>query len=249
MRSIFLLFIIVAACTAGCSLPKVKSDAKPITHEKLTEVLKDYVATDGMVDYAGLAQDSLRLNDYLALLETRHPNKSWTSDERMAYWINAYNAFTLRLIIRNYPTESIKDLAGSIYKINTPWDIRFIYIEGYDYDLNNIEHDILRKEWDEPRIHFAVNCASISCPILRNEAYEAATLDAQLDDAARQFINDPKRNTITADAIEISKLFKWFKSDFTKKGDLIDFLNRYSSTTINANASIDHKDYDWSLNE
>ncbi len=249
MRSIILLFIIVAACTAGCSLPKVKSDAKPITHEKLTEVLKDYVATDGMVDYASLAQDSLRLNDYLSLLETRHPNKSWTSDERMAYWINAYNAFTLRLIIRNYPTESIKDLAGSIYKINTPWDIRFIYIEGYDYDLNNIEHDILRKEWDEPRIHFAVNCASISCPILRNEAFEAATLDAQLDDAARQFINDPKRNTITADAIEISKIFKWFKGDFTKKGDLIAFLNRYSATTINANASIDHKDYDWSLNE
>lgn len=244
----FTSFLLLAALTAGCALPKVKSNAKPISHELLSEVLNDFVSEDGAVDYAGLQQDSLRLNRYLELLETHHPNSSWSSDERKAYWINAYNAFTLRLIIRNYPVESIKDLGGAIYKVNTPWDIRFIYIEGYDYDLNNIEHDILRKEWEDPRIHFAINCASISCPVMLNTAYEADQLEAQLDRAARLFINDTKRNKIEGDQVELSKIFRWFKGDFTREGNLIEFLNRYAETRIEDGASIRYLDYDWGLN-
>lgn len=244
-----LLFFFFAACTAGCSLPRVKSDARPITHEALTAVLTDYVSIEGKVNYAGLQKDSLRLNAYLDVVERHHPNVSWTSDQRKAYWINAYNAFTLRLIIRNYPTASIKDLAGSIYKINTPWDIRFIYIEGHDYDLNNIEHDILRKEWQDPRIHFAVNCASVSCPILHNAAYEAETLDAQLDEAAVRFINDRSRNTLHPESPELSRIFKWFSGDFEREVKLIEYINRYAEQKINADARISYQEYDWNLNE
>lgn len=242
------IILLCSALTAGCALPKVKSNAKPVSHALLSEVLNDYVSVDGHVDYAGLQQDSLRLNQYLELLETHHPNGSWTSNERKAYWINAYNAFTLRLIIRNYPVESIKELGGAIYKVNTPWDIRFIIIEGYDYDLNNIEHDILRKEWQDARIHFAVNCASVSCPILMNTAYEPSTLDEQLDHAARLFINDPERNKLSENRAELSKIFRWFSGDFTREGALIDFINRYAEDPVSANASITYLDYDWGLN-
>lgn len=242
------LLIFLTALTAGCALPKVKSTAKPVSHELLSEVLNDYVSVDGRVDYGGLQQDSLRLNRYLELLENHHPNSSWSSDQRKAYWINAYNAFTLRLIIRNYPTESIKELGGAIYKVNTPWDIRFIFIEGYDYDLNNIEHDILRKEWQDPRIHFAINCASVSCPILLNTAYEADGLNAQLDLAAKRFINDAERNILSGNVAQLSKIFRWFKGDFTREGDLIAFINRYADRPLNADASIGYLDYDWGLN-
>ncbi len=243
-----LIFVLFSALTAGCALPKVKSNAKPITHELLSEVLSTHVSEDGRVDYAGLQQDSTRLNRYLDLVETHHPNGSWSSDERKAYWINAYNAFTLRLIIRNYPVESIKDLGGVIYKVNTPWDIRFIMIEGYDYDLNNIEHDILRKEWQDPRIHFAINCASVSCPVLLNTAYEADALDTQLDRAARRFINDPERNKLSETTAELSKIFKWFKGDFTRETDLIGFINRYADRQLSDQASIAYLDYNWALN-
>jgi hypothetical protein len=251
MRAILpkMIFFFFSALTAGCSLPRVKSDARPITHEALTAVLADYVSTDGRVNYSGLQADSLRLNAYLDVIERHHPNASWTSNQKKAYWINAYNAFTLRLIIRNYPTASIKDLAGSLYKINTPWDIRFIVIEGQDYDLNNIEHDILRKEWQDARIHFAVNCASVSCPILLNAAYEAETLDAQLDAAAHRFINDSSRNTLNAENPELSRIFKWFSGDFQRDGNLIDFINRYAEMKINSSADVSFKTYDWNLNE
>lgn len=249
LLQLFALFIFITAYTAGCSLPRVKSDAPPVTHEAFSNLLSKHVSDAGEVDYSGLQNDSLELNEYLDVLKRHHPNKGWTSDERKAYWINAYNAFTLQLVIRNYPTESIKDLGGSLYKINTPWDIRFIYIEGQDYDLNNIEHDILRKEWKDPRIHFAVNCASVSCPILWNQAYEAAKLDEQLDEAAKRFINDPKRNTIQGDRAELSRIFKWFKGDFTREESLVAFINRYSNSPLSAEAEIEYLEYDWKLND
>lgn len=244
-----IVILLISALPAGCSLPKVNSNARPIVHQSLTTLLQKHVSSDGRVNYASLKADSNALNDYLGLLEHHHPNKGWTSNERKAYWINTYNAFTLRLIIRNYPVSSIKDLGGAVYKVNTPWDIRFITIEGYNYDLNNIEHDILRKEWSDARIHFAVNCASVSCPILANTAYEAATLDTQLDEAARRFINDPTRNRLSNDEAELSKIFRWFKGDFTRKGNLIDFINHYAENPLNASASINYLDYDWNLNE
>lgn len=245
----FVLFVLLAAFTAGCSLPRVKSDAPPVTHEALSKLLRKHVSDAGQVDYLALQNDSLALNQYLEVLKRHHPNKGWTSDERKAYWINAYNAFTLQLVIRSYPVESIKDLGGSLYKINTPWDIRFIFIEGQDYDLNNIEHDILRKEWNDPRIHFAINCASVSCPILWNQAYEAPKLDEQLDAAARRFINDPERNRIGEGKAEISRIFKWFKGDFTQNEDLPAFINRYSAIPLNSSTEIEYMEYDWTLND
>ena len=211
------------------------------THQKWNELLKKHVSENGNVDYKGFKKEEAALQSYLELLSKNLPEKSWTKNATLAYWINAYNAFTVKLILDNYPVKSIK-------KINSPWDKEFINLGNKKYSLGQIEHKILRK-MNEPRIHFAINCASYSCPNLLNEAYTEKYLNNQLDAAAKSFINDKTKNNITANNIEISSIFDWFTSDFKKKGTLIDFLNKYSSVKINVKAKIRYKEYNWNLNE
>lgn len=221
-------------------------------HEVWDELLQKHIDEKGFVKYNGFISDSLQLNLYLDQLQKHPPDKqSWTTEEQLAYWINAYNAFTIKLIIDNYPLESIKDIGSGIQIpfVSSPWDIKFIKIGGKKLDLNNIEHSILRKEFDEPRIHFAVNCASFSCPKLRGEAFVASKLDMQLDEQARDFINDLERNAISKDQVQVSKIFSWFKGDFTKAGSLREYLNQYSRVKIREKTKIKFMDYDWSLNQ
>lgn len=231
----------------GCSNGKSISDAEPVSHNEWDELVKKHVTEEGHVDYEGFISDSVSLNSYLNLLSAHHPNNKWSDDEQLAYWINAYNAFTVKLILDNWPVESIKDIAGGIPFVNTPWDVKFIEIEGEKYDLNNIEHGIIRKEFDEPRIHFAVNCAAVSCPKLRNEAYTADSLDKQLDDQAKDFINGPK-NEITANSANLSRIFKWYGGDFTDEMTLREYVNQFATTKIGERVDIEFKDYDWKLN-
>lgn len=170
----------------------------------------------------------------------------------MAYWINAYNAFTIKLISNYYPIKSIKDIGSSIQIpfVNTPWDIKFITLGKEKMDLNTIEHGKLRKLFDDPRIHMALVCASKSCPILLNEAYDPKRLDAQLNQQAKAFLSDPFRNKISADNPQLSMIFKWYSMDFNKNGGSVrEFINRYSSVKIKPDAKISHIDYDWGLNE
>ncbi len=221
-----------------------------LSHAAFNELLNKHVTSEGVVDYKGFIKDSVQFNKYLKTLSKNPPNKkTWSANERKAFWINAYNAFTIKLIIDNYPVKSIKELGGSIYKINTPWDKRFINVGGETLDLNNIEHAKLRREFDDPRIHFAVVCASRSCPKLQNEAFVASKLDQQMDKAGRDFLNNTFRNRISSNKAELSSIFKWYKSDFTKSGSLIAFLNKYSPVKISEKAEISYLDYDWSLNE
>lgn len=226
-------------------------DSRPITHTAFTALLQKYVAASGKVNYRGLLKDSTALAHYLRTLSEQPPGKKWSREEQLAYWINAYNGFTLQLILRHYPVKSIKDI-GSTIKIpfvNTPWDQKFIRIGNRYIDLNEIEHGILRKKFNEPRIHFAIVCASVSCPKLLNEAYTAEKLNQQLTQQAKAFINDPNRNRISADEAQLSKIFSWFKGDFTKNGSLIDFLNTYSQVKIKPTANLSSLDYNWDLNE
>jgi len=226
------------------------SSIKP-DHKIWNDLLNNYVDDNGLVDYQGFASDRKKLQSYLEDLTANPPDKNtWTQEEQIAYWINAYNAFTVELILEYKPAGSIKDIGSKIQVpfINSPWDIKFIEIKGEKLDLNNIEHDILRNEFAEPRIHFAIVCASFSCPKLRKEAFVADKLEDQLTEQSSLFINDPSRNEITGSSIRISKIFQWFKGDFTKSETLIEFINKYSKTPINKNAQIDYKDYDWNLN-
>ncbi len=242
MKKLFLFItcLFAAVCTFAQKAP---------SHQQWDKLLKKHVNASGLVNYKGFQKDKAELDAYLKTLSDNAPQSNWSTSEQKAYWINAYNAFTVSLILQHYPVKSIKDIAGNIYKINTPWDIRFINIGGKKYDLNNIEHGILRKKFDDPRIHFALVCASISCPRLRNEAYTAAKLDAQLEDAGKEFLNDKSKNNITAGKAELSKYFSWYKGDFTKNGSLADFINKYSQTKINGDTKIKSLDYNWSLNE
>ncbi|WP_434036934.1 DUF547 domain-containing protein [Formosa sp. 4Alg 33] len=210
-----------------------------VDHAQWTALLSKYVTKEGKVDYKGFKTDEKALHDYLDILKSNAPSEFWSEKETLAYWINAYNAFTVQLILDNPGVKSITD-------IQDPWDKTFIIIDNKTYSLGYIEHNILRKV-DEPRIHFAINCASYSCPILLNEAYTADRLDAQLEVASYRFVNDTTKNTITKEAIEISKIFEWFAEDFEAEG-IIDFLDTYSTVKINDNAQVTYKDYNWSLN-
>ncbi len=242
--------VIWFTCT-NCRSIKRNTDSKPVTHEKWNALLKKYVHDDGLVDYKGFMRDTAALNDYLHVVESAHPSdKNWSRNEQMAYWINAYNAYTIQLILRNYPLASIKDIKKGVAFVNSVWDIKFIHIQGFTYDLNNIEHNILRPVFKDARIHAAVNCASYSCPKLMNEAYTADKLEKQLDAGMRAFVNDPKRNQIKADQAKISEIFKWFKGDFDRDGGSVrEFLNKYSTVKLTKNTDISHLDYDWKLNE
>lgn len=216
--------------------------AAQVSHVAWDQLVKTYVSASGNVNYKGF--DKTALNDYLQTLSANPPQSGWSADAQKAYWINAYNAFTVSLVLENYPLKSIKDIGG-VFK--SPWDKSFITIGGKTYTLNQIEHDILRKQFNDPRIHFAIVCASRSCPVLRREAYEASALDRQLDEQTKIFLNDPSKNRVSSG--HVSKIFDWFKSDFTKNGTVIDFLNRYADSKIDPKTSIEFLDYDWSLNE
>lgn len=217
------------------------SISKKMCHDSWDLFLKKHVNDNGVVDYKSIKNDEAALNLYLTSLSKNTPDDSWSKDEKMAYWINVYNAFTIKLIIDHYPISSIKD-------IEKPWDIKFIELGKNIYSLNDIEHEILRK-MDDPRIHFGIVCASISCPKLQNEAFVASKLNSQLNSATKEFLADSSRNNLSENTIEISKIFKWFLKDFNKDGTLIDFLNKYSDVTISPNTKKTFKEYNWNLNE
>lgn len=251
LSAAFLATFLLWFTCSNCRSIKRNVESKPVTHEIWDGLLKKHVGKDGMVNYKGFLRDSAELNRYLRLLETAHPSdKNWSREEQMAYWINAYNAYTVQLIVRNYPTQSIKDIKRGVAFVNSVWDIKFIKIQGFTYDLNNIEHNILRPVFKDARIHAAVNCASYSCPKLLNEAFTAKRLEEQLEASMRDFVNDPLRNQITADKAKVSEIFKWFKGDFERDaGSVRKYLNKYSKVKIADNTEIGHLDYQWALNE
>lgn len=249
-RIIAILSFAIFFVTSCKTISGVKSESNPISHAAWNTLLQKHVTPDGWVNYKGIIEDKADFEKYLTLLSNNHPNeKNWTEKERFAYWINAYNAFTVKLVVDHYPVMSIKDIKNGVPFVNTVWDIKFIMIEGQEYDLNNIEHGIIRPKFNDSRAHFAVNCASYSCPKLLNEAFVAEKLDKQLDEAAIAFVTDEKRNIITPDKVQLSKLFKWYKGDFTGETDLFGYINQYSPVKINSGASVSHLDYGWSLNE
>ncbi len=215
---------------------------KNFDHATWDQALLLNVFEDGSVNYAGFMKDSSLLYRYFQELSENRPETSWSTEEQMAYWINAYNAYTIKLIIDSYPLNSIKDL-------KKPWDKKFIKIDGDWLSLNDIEHKILRKFGDS-RIHFAINCASISCPVIWNRAFTADNLHDALNSQAEKFINDPSRNVITATTVRLSKIFSWYKRDFKKDDeDLKAFINQYANIKITNQNNLGFLDYNWRLNE
>ena len=214
------------------------------THQLWDELLLKYVSKNGSVNYKSFKTEHKKLLDYLYVLNLLYSNeafKTLSKDQKLAFWINAYNAMTIDLILRHYPIKSIKD-------IDNPWDLRYWKLGEKWYNLNDIEHKILRK-MDEPRIHFAIVCASISCPKLLNKAYNASNLEEQLTKVTKDFLSDSTKNNISENSLRLSKIFQWFAKDFKQNGNIVDFLNQHSEIKISAKAKKSFKKYDWDLNE
>jgi len=242
-------------------LSAVTASAAPASHALLTAILADHVK-GGLVDYRALKTDA-RLPRYLGQLAATAPAALPTDQDRLALWLNAYNAYTLKLIIDREPAKSITEIGtggiviGSLLK-TTAWDIRFADIGGKKYTLNEIEHEVIRAQFKDARAHFALNCASGSCPILRTEAYEAAQLDSQLDEQGRLFLRDSTRNRfdLPAKTAHLSSIFKWYGKDFGSD-DRAALLAaaKYAAPEIRAALEADPAAwkvqfiaYDWSLN-
>jgi hypothetical protein len=220
--------------------------ADPVSHSDFDALLKKHVTTSGKVDYEGFKTDKAKLQKYCDLLSDNKPKTTWTSNQKKAYWMNAYNAFAILLVVNNYPVASIKDIGSWTKEV---WDMKFFKIGGVEMSLSHIEHKILRVDFTDPRIHAGINCASYSCPNLYNKAFTEDNVEESLTKLMKDFVNDKLKNKITATSIQISEIFKWFKEDFTKGQTLIEFLNKYSDVKINKDAKVSYMKYNWTLNK
>jgi hypothetical protein len=212
---------------------------KPFSHAIWNDLLQKHVSAAGKVNYVGFKQDKAKLQSYLDLLAANEPSAKSKNDQ-IAYWINAYNAFTIDLILDNYPITSILKLDNG-----KTWHVQRITIGGKKYSLDDIEKKILIGKFKEPRVHFAVNCAAKSCPPLKNKAWEGSSLNADLDRAAMNFVNNTAYNKIDQKTAALSQIFNWYKGDF---GDVNAFINKYANQQITAKTKVSYNEYNWDLN-
>jgi len=208
-------------------------------HQIWNTLLKKHVSSTGVVNYKGFKLDRSLLENYLKSLVGPFEMKSWSTYEKMAYWINTYNAYTVKLVVDIYPLKSIKDLHNG-----KPWSQSLVYANDTYYTLDDVQKKILMPQFGDPRIHFAINCAAKSCPPLANQAYTKGNVNNLLESQTQSFINS-SFNNIDAKKATLSNIFDWYASDFD---DVISFINKYSVKKIDGKTKINYNDYDWSLN-
>lgn len=264
-RLVFLVTILVLVCAA---LPAYAFDQK---HTIWNQLLSQHVVwinggVASRVDYSGFQQDWAKLEKYLQSLSAVSPEAfhSWTRKQQLAFLINAYNAFTLSLILAHYPgIDSIKDLGGPFGIFSTPWSKSFFTLLGSQRMLDELEQRI--RSYHDPRIHFAINCASVGCPALRPEAYVASRLNAQLHDQMVRFLTDRSRNRYDSDAntLRVSHIFDWYRDDFSHGyhgiGSVKALFARFAELLADKpevqrriraqEVPIEFQPYDWSLND
>lgn len=265
----FARFILALALTLPLGSALAQFDPQ---HKAWTGLLaKHVVLIDGgkasQVRYAGMAKDRASLKAYLDALGRvgEQEFRTWAKPQQLAFLINAYNAGMVELVLTRYPDiKSVWDF-GKVF--NNPFKKRFIRLFGRDYSLDMIEHDTIRAKgaYDEPRIHFAVNCASVGCPMLREEAYVGERLDAQLEEQTRRFLSDRSRNRYDAssNSLEVSEIFKWYREDFesgygglrsrdqffAKYAAQLSDMPQHQERVRELKAEIRHLDYNWALND
>ncbi|MBI4963612.1 MAG: DUF547 domain-containing protein [Desulfomonile tiedjei] len=221
-------FLLVAA-------PGATAAEKPFSYEDYAEILAAYVDDRGMVNYAALKEHRGRLDAFVQRIADLTPSTydKWNDSEKIAFWINAYNALTLRAIVDHYPIKpgllsSFRFPKNSIRQIPGVWDKLQFKVMGRQMTLDGIEHDTLRSKFDEPRIHLALVCAAMGCPPLRNEPFTGAKLELQLSDQTMRFLKDPDKFRIdgTGGYVYLSSIFKWFGEDFIKNYGTDKFTDR-----------------------
>lgn len=265
-------------CLLLLSLPfgwsPAHADGFDHTHHQFTQLLSQ-VVTDNKVNYRALRADPSRLDAYLQALAapSRAEFERWSREQQIAYWINAYNASVLKAIVNAYPIKR-KGFKGLVFPSNSIWQIPGVWkkltqplVGGEAHSLDQIEHDILRPQYNEPRIHFAVVCASIGCPPLRSEAFAAKRLDEQLRDQAKQFLSDRTHGAVIDEKqLRVSRIFKWFGEDFTqyapqhcksgrrKPAGVVAFVAQFVGNKVledycDGRVRLKYLDYDWHLND
>lgn len=270
---VWLVVLPALALRAVEAAPKAQLWPRWQAHDPISEAVIDHAAWDAFLDrylvrgddginrvaYADVtAADRAALDGYLQRLAAV-PISKYARAEQMAYWINLYNALTVRLVLDHYPVDSIRDIDLSPGLLSGllnpgPWRDELIAVEGEALSLDDIEHRILRPIWRDARVHYAVNCAALGCPDLQPEPYRGAAIEAQLDAAARAYVNDPRGATIRGDRLVVSSIYVWFKDDFggTDRA-VIEHLRRYAEPPLAARLArftriADHR-YDWELND
>ena len=230
-----------------------------VDHAAWQDILKRYVVASGDgVNRFGYGQvsaaDKAALKTYLAALQ-RVKVTGLSANEQRAYWINLYNALTIEVVVGRYPVKTIKDISlGGSFFASGPWKKELVTVEGRKLSLDNIEHDILRKVWRDPRVHYAVNCASIGCPNLMATAFTVAELDEMLTQGARDYINHPRGVRVSGSKLYLSRIYSWYREDFgATDAELIRHLSTYAAPALKKQLggieTIAGYDYDWSLNE
>ena len=236
-------------CLAIMGLTTTVLAVQGVDNSLYAGLIEKYVK-DGVVNYQGFENEESVFDKYLKVLE-EVDSKMLSREEQFAFYINAYNAWTIKLILTGYPgVKSIKDL-GSFF--SSPWKKKICLIDGKIITLDDIEHNILRPRFKDPRVHFAINCAAKSCPPLRSEPYRGGKLDQQLNEMASAFINDPSRNRLEENKLYVSKIFDWFEEDFNR--DIPGFFLKYAKGDLKEQLEagrgkirVKYLDYDWSLN-
>ena len=245
-------------------LPAALGAAPPFDHGPLDQVLQAYVDDQGLVRYAALAEDRTQLDAYVDSLghysPESHPTRFPTRQHELAYWINAYNAFVLRGVIDAYPIASVKDA----FVFSGFFNRQTFVAGGREMTLDHVENKIIRPIYQEPRIHFAVNCAALSCPQLENRAFTGPELDARLERALERFARDPNHIRLQGTRLHLSKILDWYGEDFTAwfppdrpnpedMPTIVNYLRPYlppeMAAGLTEDVAIEYNDYDWALNE
>lgn len=256
-RSLILSFSLLTFSALGAPKPDLwpywqqssPNNSQVISHQLWQQVITGNLMVNGsdtLFNYKHIsAQDQQRLHRYIQQQLSLDP-LSYNSNEQLAYWINLYNALTVNLVIDNYPVESITDIGGW-FRFG-PWDQEIAIINGKHLTLNDIEHRILRPIWKDARIHYAVNCASLGCPNLQSDVYTGAKVKAQLEGAAKAFIQSQKGVKLEGETLMLSSIYDWYREDFGSKQQLLKHLSRYRPALKNFQGEIDYQ-YNWDLNK
>jgi len=244
--------------TYGSGAAKATENVQTGVHAAWDGLLKQYVSapdSQGLThfNYSGLKSataDKAALDGYIRSLEAINPD-GLNEDEAIAYYANLYNAVTIKVVVENYPVKSIRDIKSGF--VPGPWGKKLVTINGKPTSLNNIEHDILRKRYPSPYVHYMVNCASVGCPNLLDKAWTAANYKTEREVAAKAYINSPRGVKVTPKGLEVSSIYKWFSKDFGGKAGLLPHLRKYAgpelAQVIDNGAKVSGNGYNWALNE
>lgn len=268
-KTILTLIVACGVVAAATAAPKpnlwpmwTQSDAAStveVDHTPWDRFLSRYLVTGdpsgiNLMDYASVTNaDRQSLDTYIAALEQTEV-RNLNRNEQRAFWINLYNALTVQVILDHYPVASIRDvdLSRGLFS-SGPWKAKLVEIEGEPVSLDDIEHRILRPIWQDPRIHYAVNCASIGCPNLQPEAYTAANTEELLDRGAREYVNNPRAVSLADGTLTLAAIYDWFSEDFGGEAGVLRHIERYAdaglATAVRSYTGRIRYQYDWTLNE